>query len=215
MKKNRRKKDKGCEPKFMFTKDGKVQLWDQQGRKGMLVTETREDADKFAAYMKEAHGEELTVAEIGAIEGETAEAQFAASVAFGANCVLMIRFNGDKIELYPGMSTSWQVPLGGGLYTDKYHPIPIAALFGESTEPNLSKDPRRALAHAQVIFGVDVMSQREFLVYGRKVLEQIVKSGKAQTLSVIYVALDQETDELEKLLALVNVVKGHDDYQAG
>jgi hypothetical protein len=58
------------------------------------------------------------------------------------------------------------------------------------------------------------MSQREFLVYGRIVLEEIVKSGTSQKLNTIHVAIDQETDELEKLVALVQVVKGHDDYQA-
>jgi hypothetical protein len=214
MKKNRRKKDKGWEPRFMFTKNGMVQLWEQEGHKGMLVTETRGDAERFAAFWKDTRGEEVTIAEIGAIEGETAEAQFAASVTFGADCMWMIRFNGDEIMLHSFTSTHWRVPLGDPLYSDKDHPIPVNALFDDYTGPNLSKDPRKAFADAQVIFGVDVMSQREFLVYGRKALEEIVKSGKTQMLSTIHVAIDQETDELEKLVALVHVVKGHDDYQA-
>jgi hypothetical protein len=39
--------------------------------------------------------------------------------------------------------------------------------------PNLSKDPRKSLADAMVIIGVDVMSQRKFVVYGRKVLDDL------------------------------------------
>ncbi len=215
MKKNRRKKPADAEPKFLFTKDGKVQVWQQQGRKGMLVTQTRTDAEKFAAWMKDSRGEKLTIAEIGTIEGETAEAHFAASVALGADCVLMVRFDGDTILLDPLISTDWRIPLGDFLGADKDHPIPIAALFDKSTGPNLSKDPRRSLADARVIIGVDVMSQRKFVVYGRKVLEEIAKGGAEQRIPVIYVAIDQETDELERLIALVTVLKGHHDYRAG
>ena len=93
--------------------------------------------------------------------------------------------------------------------------IPIEALFDEGTGPNLSADPRPALAEAEVIFGVDVMSQRRFLVYGRKTLERISRSKKRRLCKILFIGLDQETEELEKLLALVQVVKGYDDYREG
>ncbi len=93
--------------------------------------------------------------------------------------------------------------------------IPIAALFGEETEPNLSCDPRPKLAAAEIIMGVDVMSGREFLLYGREALQAFVDSGTPeQAFSTLRIGLDQETDELEKICALVEVVKGCCDYQA-
>ena len=91
--------------------------------------------------------------------------------------------------------------------------IPLEALFDEGTGPNLSADPRNALRDADVIIGVDVMSRREFVVYGRKSIEKLFRSGKPERLGVMYIGLDQETEELEKLIALVRVVKGHDDYR--
>ena len=66
-----------------------------------------------------------------------------------------------------------------------------------------------------MIFGVDVMSQRRFLVYGRKTLERISRAGGEHLCKILFIGLDQETEELEKLLALVKVVKGYDDYREG
>jgi hypothetical protein len=90
--------------------------------------------------------------------------------------------------------------------------IPIEALFDESLGPNLSSDPRLALHKANVIIGVDVMNQREFLVYGRNTLKRIVASGVAELVPVLRIGLDQDSDELEKLLALVQIIKGQHDY---
>lgn len=58
------------------------------------------------------------------------------------------------------------------------------------------------------------MSGNKALVYGRSVLEGIAARGVAPGVEVLSVELDMETDELERLVALVRVVKGHDDYQA-
>lgn len=96
--------------------------------------------------------------------------------------------------------------------SDLENAIPIEAFFDEHYGPNLSADPREALAEAEVIYGVDVMSGHRFVVFGRDDLERIVASGEAEELSVSYVSLDQDTDELEKLVALVKVVKGREDY---
>ena len=73
---------------------------------------------------------------------------------------------------------------------------------------------REELRQADVIFGVDVNSQREFLVYGRSALKRIIRSGQEILLRVVRVELDQETDELEYLLAALHVLRGHHDYQA-
>jgi hypothetical protein len=90
--------------------------------------------------------------------------------------------------------------------------IPIEALFGEGLSPNLDANPRRALHEADVILGVDVMSQREFLLFGRDAIDRIIATGKAEMCRVLRIELDQETTELEKAVALVRTVKGRDDY---
>ena len=94
--------------------------------------------------------------------------------------------------------------------------IPLEALFAaDSFDPNPECDPREMLHVADVVLGVDVMSQREFLVFGKKALERIVTTGVTEELAVVKIGVDQETDELEKLLALMTVVKGNHDYQSG
>jgi hypothetical protein len=91
--------------------------------------------------------------------------------------------------------------------------IPFEALFAaDGINPNPECDPRPELHRADVILGVDVMSGREFLVYGRKALEEIVATGETREHAVVRIGIDQETDQLEKLSALVQVVKGSHDY---
>ena len=91
--------------------------------------------------------------------------------------------------------------------------IPIAALFDEAYGPNLSDDPRPDLRTADIIMGVDVMSQREFIVYGRDLLERIAAGTQAKETSMMRIGVDQDTDELQRLLALVITIKGSHDYQ--
>jgi hypothetical protein len=91
--------------------------------------------------------------------------------------------------------------------------VSIHALFSsDGINPNPESDPRGMLNGADLIFGVDAMSRREFLVYGRDGLKEVVTSGRARYMSVVRVELDQDTTELELLLALVPVIKGKDDY---
>src|SRR4051794_20883002 len=94
--------------------------------------------------------------------------------------------------------------------------VPIAALFdneGPRPNPACADEGREVLRGADVIFGVDVMSQEQFVVYGRAALEGVVSSGVPGPQVVLRVELDQETEELERLIALVRVVKGHDGYE--
>ena len=93
--------------------------------------------------------------------------------------------------------------------------IPIDALFGDGMSPNLASDPRRCLRDAEIVFGVDWMTEHEFIVYGRESLKEIARAGEPKALAVLRIGLDQETDELEKLIALIRAVKGKDDYQPG
>ncbi len=92
--------------------------------------------------------------------------------------------------------------------------ISIDALFDESgTGPNLSADPRPLLNSADVVFGVDRMSGRRFLVYGVDALRHVIQTDKPRRFQVVRIELDQETDDLERLLALMEVVKGKHDSQ--
>src|SRR5262249_38520381 len=93
--------------------------------------------------------------------------------------------------------------------------VSIHALFAaDGINPNPEFDPRPALAAVEVILGVDVMTGREFLVYGRDALERVVRSGRPMPMRVLKVGLDQETDELERLIALVLITKGRHDYRS-
>jgi hypothetical protein len=92
--------------------------------------------------------------------------------------------------------------------------VPIHALFDETgLRPNSVADPRPALHSAEVVVGVDVMSGNQFLVYGREALSKAARGGSKKGLRVLRVELDQETQELELLCALVHVVKGRHEYR--
>jgi hypothetical protein len=91
--------------------------------------------------------------------------------------------------------------------------IPIHGLFGTRCGPNPEINTHRIMNEAELIFGIDIMSSREFLIYGRDLLHEIANSGATRNVSVVAVELDQDSDELETLIALVQVLKGKDDYQ--
>jgi hypothetical protein len=67
---------------------------------------------------------------------------------------------------------------------------------------------RDDLKTADIIFGSD--KERNgglFLVYGRKVLDEIIETGEGKELVTMRVDVRQSTQELEMLLALVHVAK--------
>lgn len=95
--------------------------------------------------------------------------------------------------------------------------VPFHALFAEDNiNPNedLPGHPGKFVTTADVVLAQDVMSGHQALVYGRSVLKRIA-AGEAIDVEVLAVELDMDTDELERLIALVRVLKGHDDYQPG
>jgi hypothetical protein len=90
--------------------------------------------------------------------------------------------------------------------------VPIEDLFGEGRDPNAEAEYRRLLAVADLIFGVDVMSGKQSIVFGRLPLEELVRTGQSNILGIVNVGLDHETMELERLVSLVQDIKGHHDY---
>jgi hypothetical protein len=92
--------------------------------------------------------------------------------------------------------------------------VPIEALLGAERNHVEDVENRRLLAIADLIFGVDLKSGKQSLIFGRSALEELVRFGKSDILRVVNVGIDQETEELEKLAALVQDIKGYHDYYA-
>jgi len=73
---------------------------------------------------------------------------------------------------------------------------------------------RTAFETADVIFGVDVVSGREILVFGRGAQQTIAVTGMEDRLRVLRVSIDGAGDELELLIAACEAYRGHHDYEA-
>lgn len=70
---------------------------------------------------------------------------------------------------------------------------------------------RHLLDEADEVVGRDIMSERQFLVYGREALQRVV-DGHEPPRSLLYVTLDQDADELG---AACQVIKGRHEYIGG
>jgi hypothetical protein len=77
--------------------------------------------------------------------------------------------------------------------------VPIEALFGEGRDPNAEVDYRRLLADADLIFGVNVVSGKQSIMFGRLSLEELVRTGQSNILGVVNVGLNQETTGLKRI----------------
>jgi hypothetical protein len=88
-------------------------------------------------------------------------------------------------------------------------PIPLAAFL----EDPGSLTPNADLIEAEVILGVDVASQKQFVVYGRRAMRRVLMGGAGSGARVVRISLRQDSEELEQLLNLVLVYKGRHDYE--
>jgi len=75
--------------------------------------------------------------------------------------------------------------------------------------------PRELIASADAILGVDVDSGHEFVVYGREFLKGVAAGGEPEPARLLRIELDLDTDDLERLVALVTVLRGRHDYPGG
>jgi len=98
-------------------------------------------------------------------------------------------------------------------------PIPIEALLGsDDVTPNVQPgfDAREIIQAADVILGMDVMTRGTFIVYGRQFLKELSDGERNQELTaLVKIELDQDSNELEKLLRLVETVKGRHEFDPG
>ncbi len=86
------------------------------------------------------------------------------------------------------------------------HGVPFHGLMGWGFG-----DPEILVARAEVVMAVDVMTQVEVLVYGQVNLFHCEFGGTSVTLRVLAVELDLDSDEIETLATLVEIVKGDHD----
>jgi hypothetical protein len=96
--------------------------------------------------------------------------------------------------------------------------IPINALFDASgSRPNEAAhfDVRQTLQAADVIVGRDVMTGDEFILYGRDTVQRIARGEEPEGAGVIVISLDQDgkSDDLERIIMLVEGIKGRHDYK--
>jgi hypothetical protein len=91
-----------------------------------------------------------------------------------------------------------------------------ALLAADGTAPNVQPefDARRLIQVADVILGMDVMTRGTFIVYGREFLEELSDGRRdPQVAAIVKVELDQDSDELDSLLALVESIKGRHEFR--
>lgn len=67
------------------------------------------------------------------------------------------------------------------------------------------------LSEVEVILGRDVPTQEVFLIYGRNRLQRLWKDDR--DIDVLIIDLARQTDELNQLLALVQMAKDGHDYE--
>jgi hypothetical protein len=71
---------------------------------------------------------------------------------------------------------------------------------------------RKKLKTAKVIMGADPNTKNLFVVYGRDLVKTVAAELVPVADGLLVVQILQDTEELEILLAAVNVVKGQDEY---
>lgn len=85
-----------------------------------------------------------------------------------------------------------------------------------ATERRLAKKlGRELIAEADLILGIDVMTKRTTIAYGIDQLIRMQKAKKSKRLEVVCIELDadEKSDDLERLAALMQIIKGHHDLQ--
>ena len=92
----------------------------------------------------------------------------------------------------------------------------IHALLADDGSPNVQPDfdARQIIQAADVILGMDVMTRGTFIVYGREFLNELAEGRRdPQIAAIVKIELDQDSDELDGLLALVEQIKGRHEFE--
>lgn len=76
-----------------------------------------------------------------------------------------------------------------------------------------SPERRAQLAGADVVIAVDPDQETRTVLYGREMLEQIIRSGDRREAAVVTFNLDTATEELDELEWLVREIKGNSSFR--
>src|SRR5690554_897254 len=91
--------------------------------------------------------------------------------------------------------------------------IPIEQLVSvKDGKPVLKPGTKELFRQATFVVGLDVRTNQEDVFFGRKMLKDIIDTGRGQFVRKVVVSYDAFTDELELLAAVCVVTKGYHDY---
>jgi hypothetical protein len=71
------------------------------------------------------------------------------------------------------------------------------------------------LNKVEIILGRDTATQEVFVIFGRKRLVQIARDHDIPSIDVLMIDLDRHSDQLNQVLALVQLAKNDCDYSEG
>lgn len=78
----------------------------------------------------------------------------------------------------------------------------------DALRPDLSAEARSTILEADVVIGIDLLSLREFTVFGTPALESTVTMKKPSAMRVVQVTLNCASGDLDQLAAIVRDIKG-------
>lgn len=83
--------------------------------------------------------------------------------------------------------------------------IHAIASFDDDGNPQVVNT--QPLVEADVVIAIDVDTRREKILSGTELLERIVETGDSEQLAILRVELDEESPELELLVAAIKIVE--------
>ena len=83
--------------------------------------------------------------------------------------------------------------------------------FRTSNDPKKVDRYKQLLVDADLIFGIDELSGKQSIVFGRQSLEELVRCGQSNILGIVNIGLDPETMDLKKLASVVQEIKAYHD----
>lgn len=89
--------------------------------------------------------------------------------------------------------------------------IPIDAIFEDASGRKVDAGSMKAIKAADIVLGRDSTTKTEFLIFGRGDTSRALDSGDFAGLHVFRVELDQDSEDHQKLVTLVEAVKGDHD----
>ncbi len=87
--------------------------------------------------------------------------------------------------------------------TVSIHALLTTETLSDTDRSSLTREGETRIAAADVIFAHDTDTDRDRLVHGRRVLDEIARSY-----AILRVEMDRDTNELEHLAAAIVLVKG-------